>query len=55
MNEYLVSIYLTEDRKISSNIIVEAVDKTAAVCLAEKQCEEKGFNTFGHDFCDNRI
>lgn len=52
MNEYIVSVYITENHNIKTTLLVKAKDKDEAEKKAIEMCHEEGLKTYGTDFCD---
>jgi len=52
MNEYLVAVYINEEKTVAPNVLVEAPNKDEAVKKAREELEKEGFKTYGYDWCD---
>ena len=52
MNEYVVSVIISENGKIMTEQLIEAKDKDEAREKAIAVCHADGIKTFGISYCD---
>jgi hypothetical protein len=52
MDKYVVSVYITADKKLSKTVTVTSTNKQTAVEEAYRTIRKQGMTPFGFDFCD---